>query len=179
MGETILPVAQPYQISNIAIIIAYGFTVNAINPLLIGVPSPLYSRSGHGADEDGLGMWVDSLSDHEIDSNHFIQLDLADLIKKQTLKCGSPTITIGSIQKNEGFIIYGSNTLGVPGVPIYTFIDTTGSTVVKTIPIPSFETDFTNILLYGLEPYRYISVKAAVGNVVLTNIVFSYCDCSC
>ena len=179
MGETVLPVAQPYQISNVATIIAYGFAVNIIDPSLIGLPTNLYSRSGHGVDEDGLGMLIDSSSDHEIDTKHFVQLDLADLIKKQSLKCGPPTITIGSIQKDEGFIVYGSNKLGFLGVPIYTFIDVTGSTEVKTISIPSFETDFTNILLYGLEPYRYISVRASGGNVIINNIVFSYCNCSC
>ena len=177
LGETILPVSQPYQIPNIATIIAYGFGVNLLDASSNGTPSFLYSRSGHGVDEDGLGLSVDLLSDHEIDINHFIQLDFADLIRKQSLKCGPPTMTIGSIQINEGFVIYGSNTLGLLGNLLYSFTNTSGIIISKTIVVPSYETDFVSIKKYGLMPYRYISVRGLLGNVVLTNVVFSYCDC--
>jgi hypothetical protein len=54
--------------------------------------------------------------------------------------------------------------------------NTSGPVPIK-IKIPSFETDETSLYLYGMVPFRYISVRALRGNIVLNDIEFSYCDC--
>lgn len=63
-----------------------------------------------GGDESGLG--INKEDDHEIDTSHFIQLDLTNLAD---LGITSGDLTIGSVQKGEGYAIYDSSKIGVPG----------------------------------------------------------------
>ena len=128
-------------------------------------------------------MVDDLLNNNEIDINHFVQIDLGDFIRTRNLKCGDPQMKIGSIQQNEGFKIYGSNTLGTLGVELYNYTNTTGNSDndSQQFVIPSYNSvDLTNsgdLYLYGSIPYRYISVTASAGNVTLNTLTFYLCNC--
>jgi hypothetical protein len=124
------------------------------------------------------------LSDNEIDTLHFAQIDLGDFIRAKNLKCADPTIKIGSIQVDEGFAIYGSNTLGQKGVLLYTYtntIDNTDINASKEIIIPSYNTSNLtssgDLYKYGSIPFRYISVTALVSNVTLNLLTLYLCEC--
>ena len=151
---------------NICSIIAYGYSIDASQNI---IPASLHSRLGHGIGEDGLCI-------QGIDS--FIQFDLADFIRLKTLKCEDPTIKIGSIQLNEGFEIYGSNQLGLLGTLLYTYINTTNpKEMTKELIIPSYNSAFASLIIYGMIPYRFISVKAQMeNNIVVINLSFSHCN---
>ncbi len=131
-------------------ITAYGF--NNGNP---GTGTPLYGKNDAG-DEHGVGIASDG--DHEIDINHFVQLDLNELI---TAKVTNAQMSIGSMQTGEPANVYGSNTQGVIGNLVGTIATTLDD---KPITMPGFPT------------YRYISVRAATAtpaNVLLQMVSFS------
>jgi hypothetical protein len=131
-------------------ITAYGF--NNGNP---GTPTALYGKNG-GGDETGLG--INSDVNFEIDINHFVQLDLNQIIAAGVT---SGTMMVGSMQAGEPANVYGSNTLGVQG------------TLLMTVPVT-----LNNIMfaIPGFPDYRYISVQAAApipANVLLEQVSFS------
>jgi hypothetical protein len=111
-----------------------------------------------------------------MNTTNYIQFDLADIIRLKSLKCGDPLIKLGSVQTNEGFEILGSNRLGEAGIPLLCFVNN-GTTNTFTIPIPSFESDNVNLIKYGMVPYRYISVRALAGDIVVNDIIFPFCTC--
>ena len=134
-----LGTSQAYTVNGITVT-AYGFT-NA------GAPTNLYWKQA-GGDENGLGL-ANTGSDHEIDTNNFIQLDLSDLIAKGATSAG---MTIGSIQSGEGFNLYGSNTLGQIGVLLQS-----GTSTI----------DFTPFAIPQFGTYKYVSVRASAADVLL------------
>jgi len=86
----------------------------------------------------------------------------------------------------EGFQIYGSNTLGPLGTPLYSYINTVDDTlanVSRTVVIPSYNTtnltSTGDIYLYGAVPFRYISVTAISGDVTLNLLTLNLCSCGC
>lgn len=127
----------------------------------------LYNKYNSGASnpltdtETGLGLTVSSNGiqnnndggQHEIFPYSFVQLDVVAL---KTANLISPTIMISSIQSNEGYYLWGSNSAGVPGTLLNTYINSTGADTNR-IALPSYAT------------YRYFSVSATSGDVLLQN----------
>ena len=167
-----------YNIPQQCNFVVYGF--NSLN-----VPSNLYIRTGKTPSyENGIGLVVDSGLDNEIDLLHYIQLDLGDFNRVKNNKCADPTFKIGSIQVGEGFIVYGSNILGQKGTVLYNYtnsIDNTDANAAKQIVIPSYNTtnltSTGDLYLYGAIPFRYISVTATTGNVILNLLTLNLCSC--
>ena len=145
----------------------------------------MYVRTGQSPSfENGIGFVNDLSNDHEIDSAHFAQIDLGDFIRYKTPKCQDPTMKIGSIQLGEGFAIYGSNTLGQKGQLLYSYtntVDNTDANASRQFIVPSYNTtDFTSngdLFKYGTLPFRYISVTAVGGNVILNLLTLYLCSC--
>jgi hypothetical protein len=158
-------------------ITAYGYT-NA------GVATTLSSRGNQDADEQGMGIWDDQFSNavpassiHELDNQHFIQLDVSALKSYYYNQCGQPTITIGSVQQGEGYALYGSNTQGTLGTKLYSFVGTTTSEVAMTVNL--FDPANTG----APQQYQFISVQAypqgavtAGGDVVIVNVTVNSCQ---
>ena len=128
-------------------ITAYGF----FDPS--GDPRELFGKTA-GGDESGLGF-VDE-KDHEIDTLGFIQLDLT------TLMAESPTalsITIGSVQDGESFILCASTTLGSKGSACTSpFV----GSAFDGVPIVFGPSDIA-----FLEANPFLSVEASSANVLL------------
>jgi hypothetical protein len=146
-----LSTSQVYT-SNGVNIVAYGFLEGSPN-----TPTDLYGKAS-GGDENGLGLKRDTTGDNEIQTNDFVQLDFSDPNTK--LNITQAQMSIGSSTNGEGWAIYGSNTLGTLG------------TLLKT---GSNENSF-NILPYLGDTqgqYRYLSVTATKGNVLLDSVVLT------
>lgn len=151
-----------------AYLIAHGFTND-------GDEANLSSRGTQGPGEEGLGVWDDCFEDiHELDNQHFIQLDVSDLIKYYNYICDEPTITIGSVQQGEGFELGGTNTLGEFGTQLFTYL---GPPISKTVSLFNPGGVLNPVL------YKYISVRAYPGpecsdggDVVLENVTINVCE---
>lgn len=115
----------------------------------------LYGKND-GPGETGLGLAFSI--DHEIRPRSFVQLDVSDLISNGF---DSFTLHVGSVQIEEGYYVWGSDVLGVPGDLLGIGRSTTDNTVDQTFAVPSFG------------DYTYISVSAtprpgdAVSDVVI------------
>ncbi len=115
----------------------------------------LYDKRTSGdISETGLGLDVGG--DHEIGVKAFIQLDVSDL-KLHNLS--NLTMFISSIQQNEGFYLWGSNTQGTAGTLLKSYVNTSGASAneTQTFVVPSYST------------YRYFSVSADGGDVLIRN----------
>ena len=144
-----LGTSQAYTVNGVTIT-AYGF--NNGNP---GTPTALYGKND-GGNENGVG--INSNINHEIDINHFVQLDLNQVIAANAT---AATMMIGSMQAGEPANVYGSNTPGVIG------------TLLMTVPITLDNTPFP---MPGYPSYRYISVQASAASpadVLLQQVSFS------
>lgn len=129
---------------------AGGITITAYGYFSNFSATNLYGKND-GGDEVGLGLKYES--NHEIPTNGFVQLDL------QNLWNADPTalsMAIGSVQSGEGWKIYGSNTLGSRGTSLIT----------------SGTTDYPNTfnLSTSIDSYRYISVQASCGDVLISTL---------
>jgi hypothetical protein len=122
-----------------------GFTIWAYGFKTAGGTADLWGKSD-GPGETGLGMKSDLGFDHEIDKNHFVQLD-SMIVPKATIG----GITLGSVQLNEDAAIYGSNTLGSLG------------TLLGTMPANGL------FDLSGFK-YRYFGVTS-LGTLPASNVV--------
>ena len=142
-----LGTSQAYTANGITIT-AYGFTSG-------GSPVNLFGKNDAG-DEAGLG--INGLSDSEIDTSHFIQLDLTNVIASGAQNA---QIVINSVQSGEGYKIYGSNTLGSLG----TFL-TSGSLDNTAFNIPGYPT------------FKYIGVIASSGNVLVGAVSVTTTNCN-
>ena len=111
----------------------------------------LYFKNG-GADETGVGLA--KLTDHEVAGNGYIQLDLGNVMA--TYPFGAVSLTAGSLQGSETYSVYGSNIAGVQGTLLGTG---NWSSVVFNLGNPL--------------GYRYISLGAPRGNVLLDSVVVS------
>jgi len=129
-----------------------------------GALSPLFVKvTFNDPIETGLGLVYSKFGNkvYEIDNNRFIQLDFLALQSRFV------RISISSVQAGEGFYLYGSYTQGVlsqtPGnVPLYDG----SSGYINDTPIPLYP---------YLSAYRYISVTASTGDVLVSGIEV---DCS-
>jgi hypothetical protein len=138
-------------------IIANGYIISLTND----VSSNLYAKNG-GKGKNGIGLEIDA--EHEINKQTYIQLDISNIIA--SVKTGTiPTISVGDIEENEGFRIFGSNISGVLGTILYT---STGLDKVQDVPIPSFGT------------HKYISITASgrseSARVILHAINYVICS---
>ncbi|MEA2475790.1 MAG: hypothetical protein QOE06_3705, partial [Thermoleophilaceae bacterium] len=139
-----------YTVNGVALT-AYGF--NGSNPAIAGTPTALYSKNDSST-ENGIGIASDV--DHEINTTSFIQLDISQLTGFT-----NPKILLNSVQSGESYTIYGSNTLGVLG----TLLSGPGTTANTLITMPGFGT------------YKYIGVRANVGNVLIGALTFTIGNC--
>ena len=112
-----------------------GLSIVAKAFAISGGPFDLFGKNG-GTDETGLGLTGDT--DHEIDTNSFIQLDFADPTVNNPKKYNVTQVTIqfASVQAGETWSLYGSNTAGTaPGTgDSALLIGNSGSESVLTIP---------------------------------------------
>lgn len=157
---------------NTNVIVAAGYVNDGT-----GTPAQL---SSFGTDDTGLGIWEQT--NHYLDDLHFIQFDMADVIRTRDNRCDPVQITISHICTGYGFSISGSNTKGEIGVEIHgegpydnPFTNEGDGCISKTIPMPSFEMGIYTILFGAVPPYRYISVTATAGEIVVHSITVSKC----
>lgn len=97
------------------------------------------------------------------------------------MKCGEPKISILMIQPNSSFEILGSNILSSPGIQLYTYTNTTFNHSEVTIVIPSYSDTFPQLTLYGMIPYRYISIRSTTtdGPILLSKLTFPFLNINC
>ncbi|MGB2889124.1 MAG: PEP-CTERM sorting domain-containing protein [Candidatus Acidiferrales bacterium] len=107
----------------------------------------LFGKQG-GGDENGLG--IVGKSDHEINGQAFIQLDLTNLLSAGFT---NGRLTIGSVEKDESFKIFGSNTKGDLGTLLMT-----GNLDATAFNIPDFG------------QFKFISVTAGNGDVLVKSL---------
>ncbi len=114
----------------------------------------LFAKGSGIGSESGLGLVNDPSNENEISGNSFIQLNVADLFNYNLKQL---SIQIGSIQANEGYAVWGSNTAGTPGTFLEKYTNTNGKnkTDVNSFSAPNFGT------------YKYYSISATNGNVLL------------
>lgn len=113
-----------------------GFT----NDMGTLTPVDLYGKND-GVGETGLGL-VGLSPDNEIEHFSFVQLNVTDI---HTAGLTNLAMGIGSMQANEGYYLWGSNTQGTPGLLLRT---ATGLPTVDTFDVPDFGS------------YNYFSVSA-------------------
>ncbi len=133
---------------------AGGVTITASGFNLSGDPRDLYGKCC-GANETGLGL--DGETDHEIDTNHFVQLDLTNL-NNHVPPYTVTLVIIQSLQSGEGFKIFGSNTAGSLGSNLLAS-GTGGLTDTVTV---------TNSC--GGGPCTYLDITAASDNVLVDSL---------
>lgn len=151
------------EVVTFAITKLYNITARGyyVNQSTISTPTPMYSKLSGSRFESGLGInsYEQKSYEHEIDSNHFIQLDFTTLKYSPNAPYGVQ-IMIGSVQCStatagigEGFEILGSNKAGIMGTSLlnstcpYTFHNV-------YFPTPSYRN------------YNYFSVRAKLLNDV-------------
>ena len=135
----VLGTSQTYTVNGLTVT-AYGFTNG-------GAATKLYGKQD-GGDENGVGLSFYGNTDHEIDTTHFVQLDLQNVISSGAT---SAQMKVGSVQSGESYNIYGSNSLGTIGTKL-------------AGPLTADDTYF-DVPNYG--SYRYVSVRAASKDVLL------------
>jgi len=128
-------------------ITAYGFDNNSG----FGTAHELFYKNVapiNGAVEMGLGLT--NTPSNEIQAGlHFIQFDFTSMLAAGLL---NGKISVGSVQANEAFAIYGSNTLG-----------TLGSQVGGTFG-SAFDNQFVSIPNFG--QFHFYSIVAAADDVL-------------
>jgi hypothetical protein len=138
--------SRTYTVSGFSIT-AYGFDNNAG----VGTPHQLYYKSVMeigGAVERGLGLVGTPNNELQV-GLHFIQFDFTAMLAAGMLH---GQISVGSVQANEAFAIYGSNTLGTLGTQVGGTFDST------------FDNQFVNIPNFG--QFHYYSVVSMADDVL-------------
>ncbi len=128
-------------------ITAYGFD----NHAGIGTAHDLFYKDGApigGAVEMGLGL-VNTPSNELQAGLHFIQFDFTSALAAGMLH---GQISVGSVQPNEEFAIFGSNTLGTLGTQV-------GGAFGST-----FDNQFISISNFG--QFRFYSIEALADDVL-------------
>ena len=161
IGE--LGVSQTYTTSNLQFlqITAFGYKKPSI-------PTCLYSKGKRSfGPEAGLGIAY-LPPDFEINEDSFVQLDLAALYSIVPLPI-QPILQVGSLQPGEMFEIYGSSEQGVLGVLLR------DGEQVQDTATNSFDMDGYGYPPNNVTTFRYVSVTAGIGNVLINGISI---DCS-
>lgn len=142
---------------NVAIT-AYGFTCSNAD-LSNCTTKDLYGKND-GVNENGLGLA--NGGDNEIQTNQFVQLDLTNLFKLLPL---GETFTIDSVQLGEGFAFYQSNTQGVAGTLLSTYVGTGPTQVSQPLTLSAANGDFISVAAYGTGDVAIHSLSATIGSV--------------
>lgn len=140
-------------------ITAYGFYTASAS--VVGTAVDLYNANLN-TEDTGIGVYDKNRarSDKEIDVNHFVQFDVKALKDKgfQTLTWG-----INSGEVNEGYRLYGSNTLGLEGDLLAQDYNSKGAGATKGLNVTAFLT----------ADYRYYSITAygdpKVASILIAN----------
>ncbi len=159
------PVASPHvypDISNTHNLIAYGFRTSTPGPFFPGTgttwgpggaydfstgtvtSNPLYGKVSTPG-QTGLGL-AGLNPENEIEAASFVQLDLNELINNGLTNA---VMTIKSVGFLQGYYVWGSDTVGVPGTLLKQGFN----------PITGFSNQTFLIPAYGT--YRYLGVSAA------------------
>ena len=141
----------------------YGFnsTLGGTSPtqtLTLGTATDLFAKySGVGSGETGLGINSDPTGDHEITTTTAIEVNMASVLAANP---NSPvTLTIGSVQRNEGYAVFGGS--ASPTTELGSFTNTNGSGSQFTFTITAAEAATSGGVFY---------VTATSGNVLLDTI---------
>jgi len=138
-----LGTSQSYTDNGVTIT-AYGFTS-------AGVPYNLYGKTNTSEGLDELGLGLNDGVHFEVEAQHFIELDLANIM---ALDPTALTIGLGSVQEGEGGNVYGSNTYDTLG----TFLFTIGDENLHSLPTSGYE---------------YFNIKASGGNVYTNDVLIT------
>ncbi len=151
---------------------AHGYTStaqlsNTPESLSLTGTTDLSAKNG-GTGETGVGIQSDS--QHEINTTSSVALDLSSSYSNAY---GDVTITIGSVQKNEGFAVFGGS------LPIST--PTTGSPYKLTDYLGQFTNSGSSNAVYTfiVTPTEMAAAKdilyvtAVSGNVVIESVAMS------
>jgi hypothetical protein len=109
--NTNLGTSEDFTVNGITIT-AYGFTG-------AGVATDLFGKN-EGAGETGIGLTNDPTTQNEISGTNFIQIDTAAARAKGV---SAITFAFNSSTAGEGWLVFGSNTLGVTGALLNTGTD--------------------------------------------------------
>jgi hypothetical protein len=135
-----------------------GFSITASGFDTSGNPADLFSKVTSGdPSETGLGLVQDSGGNNEIDTAHFIQLDLSNL--RPTT---STVINLSSIQPGESGTVYATKTAG----------SLAGATFVQTL-FADGSVDVTSFVNAGYS----IDVTASSVNVLISTVSAQQCPC--
>lgn len=146
----------------------YGYTVSpatstSSTTLTLTGTTDLYAKQG-GQNETGVG--ISGTTNDEIGVHHAVALDLS---KSYSNAYGDVTITIGSVQKGEGFAVFGGslpgNTFPTSSYKLTDFLgnftNNSSSPTAFTFTVTPSEMATANDVLY---------VSAVSGNVVIESI---------
>jgi hypothetical protein len=131
--------------ANLSLGASSTFTESGISLTAYASPGETLYAKQEGGDENGLGITSDS--DHEINANNFVQLNLAT-----TPLSSLSLIFLGSVQSGESATIYYSSVLGTLGTLLGTV------TADGSFAIPTADTT------------GYIGVSAGSGNVLIDSV---------
>ncbi len=129
-----------------------GTTVTAYAFTSPGTTGDLYFKNS-GVSETGIGL-TNGGSDHEIAGTSFVSLDISNLL---SLGATSLAISMESVQHGESFEIWGSNSLGTPG----------------TVLVGPTSLNLVEVNVPGFSSYKYISVDAPTGDVLLHDLAIT------
>ena len=162
-----------FTIEGVASLTAYGFQVAGFSSKL-----NLFEKND-GPGETGLGL-VSGDADHEITTENFIQLYVKDVVDASTpfiLKCGPPTITFGSVQQYEGWVMYVSHTLGAPLTSQTKVLSINGSFVNQNTSPTVFTVPLPPEVLTGRFEYLSITAQGTDANpdICIVNMTIPTC----
>ncbi len=140
----------------------YGFksALSTGPTLTIGTATDLYAKNGGGS-ETGLGINNDPTGDHEITTTSAIEVNMATVLAANPTS--SVTFTIGSVQRNEGFALFGGPLNGsyATSDELYHFTNANNSPTQFSFTITAAEAKTSGDVFY---------LTATSGNVLLNTI---------
>ena len=129
--------------------------VTAYGFMTSGSPTALYAQ--------GNGIGIASVKNQQTDQNNFVQIDLTQALSAGATAGQLLLHGLNQCQNGESYDIYGSNTLGQLG----TLLISQGTTNGTFFSIPSFGT------------YKYISIKAHSGNILVGELSLTLPGTTC
>lgn len=178
-------------------VVAYGYKFDTTDPEnVVTVPANLSVRGAAIAPgETGLGIF--EVAGGLIDGAHFVQFDMADVIRTRENNCSEPALTICKLEAKKGYEIWGSNTLGEQGESLFQYVNNdSADEICQTICIPTLDKSRDTLIKYGAAvPFRYISVSPLIedsetdaGAILVKSVSAFHCkiqpkeedeDCNC
>jgi hypothetical protein len=143
--------SQPYTVNNLTVT-AYGYT-GTTN----GTAASLYANDSGG---DLYGLGIVGSANNQIDAGHFVTLDISAI---NAAGGSNAQITIAGASNTDTFTVYGSNTLGSIGTALIS-----GGAANDLVPLT----------ITNASSYKYLSVRATAGAVLVEAISFSLGNCN-